>query len=290
MPTEILQYLLSGLVVGAIYALIGLGYTGIYNVTGIINFAQGDFAMLGAMVTIALAAAGLPLLVAVVLAVLFVTAVGAAIELGAIRPARADPISGIIITIGAGVFLQGAAQFAWGTDARPLDPFSGYEVIDVFGAALPMQGLWVLGTGLALMALLQLFFSRTFVGKAFRACAMNRYAAGLVGIQVRAMSLLSFVISASLGAIAGIIVAPIVLARFDIGVPLGLKGFVAAMIGGLGNSIGAVIGGFVLGVLESMAAGLLSSGYKNAIAFVLMLLVLFLRPGGLLGSYDQEAE
>lgn len=284
---ELIQYLLGGLVVGSIYGLVGVGYTGIYNVTRIVNFAQGDFAMLGAMGTIALVELGLPLPVAIAAGIAGVGLVGVAVERWTIRPARADEVRGIIITLGVGVFLQGLAVKLWGTDARPMPAFSGDRPLWLGGATLPPQALWVLGTTSLLVLGLHLFFQTTYVGKAFRACAMNPYAARLGGIDVRGMTRISFGLSGVLGAVAGIIVAPIVLAQYDSGITLGIKGFVACIIGGLGKPTGAALGGLVLGVLEAFATGFGSSGYKNAIAFLLLLLFLFLRPSGLFGDLER---
>jgi branched-chain amino acid transport system permease protein len=284
---ELVQYLLGGLVVGSIYGLVGIGYTGVYNVTRIVNFAQGDFAMIGALAAIAFFEAGLGLPLAILCALVIVGALGLAVERWAIRPAGAHEVRGIIITLGIGATLQGLAVRLWGTDARPMPAFTGERPLAVLGATIPPQALWVLGTAFALMVALHLFFGATYLGKAFRACAVNPYAARLAGIEVRTMSALSFLLSGVLGAVAGIIVAPIVLVQYDIGIPLGIKGFVACIIGGLGHPTGAAVGGVLLGVLEAFAAGLLSSGYKNAIAFVLLLGFLFLRPGGLLGELER---
>jgi branched-chain amino acid transport system permease protein len=283
---EVIQYLLGGLVVGSIYGLVGMGYTGVYNVTRIVNFAQGDFAMVGALGAIAAFEAGLPLPAAVAAAVGAVALLGVMVERFAIRPAKADEGRGIIITLGIGACLQGLAVSLWGTDAKPLPAFSGERPLHVAGATITPQALWVLGAALVLMLALQLFFRTTYLGKAFRACAVNPYAARLVGIGVHSMHVISFVLSGALGAIAGIIVAPIVLAQYDTGISLGIKGFVACIIGGLGNATGAAIGGLVLGVLEAFSTGLLSSGYKNGIAFVLLLAFLLFRPHGILGELE----
>lgn len=285
--TEYIQYLAGGLVVGSIYGLVGIGYTGVYNATRIVNFAQGDFAMIGAMTAIALVELAVPLPLAVALAVAATAALGAAVERWAIRPARADEVRGIIVTLGVGVALQGAAVTLWGTDARALPAWSGERPLRFMGATLPPQALWVLAVAGGVMLLLHLFFAATYLGKAFRACAVNPYAARLAGIEVRTMAVLSFVLSGALGALAGIVVAPVVLAQYDSGIPLGIKGFVACIVGGLGHPTGAALGGLVLGVLEAYAAGLLSSGYKNAIAFVLLLGFLLVRPGGLLGELER---
>jgi branched-chain amino acid transport system permease protein len=285
--SELLQFLVGGLVVGSIYGLVGVGYTGVYNVTRIVNFAQGDFAMVGAIGAIAVYELGAPLPVAIALALGTAAVLGAAVERGAIRPARADEARGIIITLGVGEFLRGLVVAVWGTEARPMPAFSGERPIELVGATVPPQALWVLGASIALMTALSLFFGRTYLGKAFRACAVNPYAAQLSGIEVRTMAVVSFVLSGVLGAAAGIVVAPLVLVQYDTGIPLGIKGFVACIIGGLGHPAGAAIGGLVLGMLESLATGLVSSGFKNAIAFVLLLGFLLVRPGGLLGELER---
>jgi branched-chain amino acid transport system permease protein len=284
--TEFLQYLASGLVVGAIYGLIGIGFTAVYNVTGIVNFSQGDFASLGALAAIGCLAAGLPLLAAVATAVLVIGLLGVLIERIAIRPVGNDVLRGIVITIGVGVALQGMAVLIWGTDAQALPAFSGEKPIDLGGVTVPPQALWVVGTAAALMAALYLFFMRTYLGKAFRACSVNAFAASLMGIPTQSMRAIAFFVSGFTGAIAGVIIAPIAFVQYDSGIFLGIKGFVACVIGGFGNPIGAALGGLLLGLLEALATGYLSSGYKNAIAFVVLLAFLFVRPAGILGELE----
>lgn len=287
---QLLQYMLSGLSTGAIYALIGIGFSIIYNATGIINFAQGEFVMLGGMLTLfLLETLKLPLWAAIPLAVLLATLVGLVFERLAIRPLRkASPISLIIITIGGSILIRGLSMLIWDKDTHALPPFSGEEPIIIAGATVLPQHFWILGITVVLICLNKWFFNHTISGKAMRACSCNRRAAGLVGIDVRRMVLLSFVISAAMGSLAGIIVAPLTMTSYDVGVMLGLKGFCAAIIGGMSSGIPTVIGGLILGVLESLGAGLISSGYKDAIAFVILLLILFIRPQGLFGKPESE--
>jgi branched-chain amino acid transport system permease protein len=285
--SDALQFLISGLVVGSIYGLIGVGFTCIYNVTGIVNFAQGDFAMVGAMSAIAIESAGVPMWLAVILAILITCMVAALIERTAVQPVRGDVMRGIIVTIGVGVVLQGVAAIIWGTDAEPMPAFSGEKPIRLLGATLVPQSLWVLGATAIAMVALDLLFRKTYLGQMFRACAMNPFAARLVGMKVETMSLVGFLMSGALGAVAGIVVAPIALTQYDTGLQLGIKGFVACIVGGFGGPIGAAVGGIVLGVLEAFAAGYVSSGYKNAIAFALLIGFLLFRPGGLLGEYER---
>jgi branched-chain amino acid transport system permease protein len=288
LSSQILQYIISGITNGAIYAVIALGFTIIYNSTEVINFAQGEFVMLGGMAVISLDSSGnLPLGLSFILAVLAVTLVGAILERFTIRPVKSsDPVTLIIITVGASIFLRGVAMMIWGKDALGLRPFSGDSPIHLGGATLVPQSLWVLGVTVVVMAGLQFFYKHTITGKAMRACAFNRRAASLVGISVNRMVLVSFALSAAIGAAAGIVIVPITLCGYDVGTMLGLKGFCAAVLGGLGSSPGSILGGFLLGVLESLGAGLISSGFKDAIAFFVLLLVLFLRPSGLLGPKE----
>ncbi|UCG14819.1 MAG: branched-chain amino acid ABC transporter permease [Deltaproteobacteria bacterium] len=286
--TQIVQYLISGITIGAIYAVIALGFTIIYNATEVINFAQGEFVMLGGMAVIALDGSGyLPLALCFVLGVLAVTVVGILLERLTIRPVKvANPITLIIITVGASIFLRGGAMMLWGKDSLALRPFTGAQPIHMGGATLVPQSLWVLGVTLVVMTGLQVFYKHTITGKAMRACAFNRRAASLMGISVNRMVLVSFALSAAIGAAAGIVIVPITLCGYDVGTMLGLKGFCAAVLGGLGSSPGSILGGFLLGVLEALGAGLISSGFKDAIAFFVLLLVLFVRPSGLLGPRE----
>ncbi|MFH1044752.1 MAG: branched-chain amino acid ABC transporter permease [Pseudomonadota bacterium] len=289
MSAQFMQYLLTGLTVGAIYALVALGFSIIFNASHVINFAQGEFVMIGGMVTMSLSGTGLPYLLAIPLALAAAALVGLALEKFAVEPARgASVVTLIIITIGASIFLRGLALLIWDKNLHPLKPFTGDAPIAVAGATILPQSLWVLGVTLAIVLALSWFFRRTLLGKAMLATSHNRLAAELVGINVRMVLLLSFGLSAALGAIAGILVAPITLTSYDVGVMLGLKGFAAAILGGLGSGIGAVIGGLVLGIAETMSAGYVSSAYKDAIAFVIILAVLFFMPSGLFGKRGGE--
>lgn len=285
MFSEFLQYLFTGITIGATYALIALGFTLIYNASHVINFAQGEFLMIGGMATVSLTAMGVPMLLAIVLAVVLAGVLGVALQRLAIAPAKnADVVTLIIITIGASIFIRGLAQLVWGKEYHVMPNFSGDEPIQIFGAVLNSQSLWVLGVGSVLVVVLVYFFTRTLTGKAILATSMNKDAARLVGIRTQVVLMLAFMVSALLGSVAGIVVAPITFTSYDIGIILGLKGFVAAAIGGLGSGMGAVVGGLALGVVEAMAAGYLSSDYKDAVAFSMILLVLFFMPRGLFGA------
>jgi len=285
MTAQFLQFLFSGLTIGATYALAALGFSIIYNASGVINFAQGEFIMLGGIVAAVLVEHGLPLPVAIAAAVITAVAVGLAIEKVAIERAKnAEVVTLIIITIGASLFIRGLVQVLVGKGTHGLPPFSGDAPLHVLGATLLPQGLWVLGATLAIVMLLRWFFARTLQGKAMLATSHSTLAAQLVGINTKLILLASFGLSAALGALGGILVAPIANTSYDVGVMLGLKGFVAATLGGLGNSSGAIVGGLLLGVCEAMTAGYVSSAYKDAMPFVLILLVLFFMPRGLFGA------
>jgi branched-chain amino acid transport system permease protein len=286
---EFLQFLFSGITVGAIYALVGLGFSIIYNASHVINFAQGEFVMLGGMATVSLMLAGLPMYVAIPLAVCAVIVVGLLLEKFAVEPARnAGVVTLIIITIGASILIRGVVEVTLGRDFHRLPPFTGETPIIIGGAALQPQGLWVIGALVVVVAALRWFFEHTRLGKAILATSYNPLAAQLVGIEVRTILLVSFGLSAALGALAGILTAPITLTKYDVGIMLGLKGFAAAILGGLGSSYGAVAGGLALGIIEAMSAGYISSAYKDAVAFVIILGVLFFMPSGLFGTRRTE--
>jgi branched-chain amino acid transport system permease protein len=279
----------GGLTVGAIYALVALGFSIVYNASGAINFAQGEFVMIGGMSAVALTAAGLPLAAAVPLAVLAAVIVGLLLEKLAIEPARhADMVTLIIITIGASLFLRGAAQLVWDKRIHVLPAFSGDRPIAVLGATLLPQSLWVLGGAAVAVAALSWLFGRTLHGKAMLATSYQPVAARLCGIDTRTVLFASFGLAALLGALAGVLTAPITFTSYDAGIMLGLKGFAAAMLGGLGSFTGAVAGGLALGLIEALGAGFVSSAYKDAIAFVIILAVLFFLPRGLVGARRVE--
>lgn len=289
MVADLLQFIIAGLKSGAIYALIALGFTIVYAATGAINFAQGEFYMLGGLLGVAYAGLGLPLPLAVVMAVLTVAAVGALFELLAVRPiADGDPLRIIMVTIGGSVVLRQLALHLFGPDELPLPAFTAGPSIKVLGAAIERQTLWIWMITTVSVGLLAWTYRRTAFGKAMRATSITRDAARLVGIDTRFMVTVSFALAAALGAIGGLVVAPLTQTAFDVGASIGVKGFAAAILGGLGNPIAAVGGGLILGLLESMTAGYLDPLYKDAIALVVLLAVLFLRPQGLLGGKGRE--
>jgi branched-chain amino acid transport system permease protein len=286
---EFVQFLISGLTVGAVYALVALGFTLVYNASDVVNFAQGEFVMLGGMVTVFLSAAGIPLPLAAVLAVCVAVVVGLLLYWLAIEPARdASPVTLIIITIGASILLRGAAQIIFDKQFHKLPSISGDTPVNLLGATVQPQSFWVLGGTAVIVLLLYIFLERTVLGKAVLATAANRLAARLVGINTATVMALAFGSSAAIGAVAGILITPITLTSYDVGTMLALKGFAAAMLGGMGNPIGAVAGGLLLGLLEAFGVGYISSTYKDAFAFIVILLVLFAMPQGLFGRRTVE--
>jgi branched-chain amino acid transport system permease protein len=282
---DILQLLFSGIAVGGIYALISVGFVTIYNVNGVINFAQGEFVMVAAMVGATLATTGMPLWLACLVAIAASALVGAVVQRFALHPARhSSDVVLLIITIGLSTMLRGIALFIWGSNPRTLPAFFPGEPLALFGTAVPRQDIVVVAVALLAMLLLYLFFERTYMGTALRACMINKEVSRLMGISPEKMALLSLVLGAALAGVVGGVVTPISLATPEMGLMFGLKGFVAAALGGLTSIPGAVLGGLLLGVLESLGAGLVSSGYKDAIAFFLLILLLVLRPQGILGG------
>ncbi|MCV9967265.1 branched-chain amino acid ABC transporter permease [Pararhizobium sp. BT-229] len=286
---ELLQFLLSGITVGAVYALVALGFTIIYNASDVVNFAQGEFVMLGGMITVFASAAGVPLPLAALIAIIVTAAIGVALNKLAIEPTRGAPVvSLIIITIGASIFIRGATQLVFDKQIHRFPAFSGDQPILIGGATILPQSLWVIAGALAVFFCLWLFFTRTLIGRAVLATANNRVAAQLVGINTNYVMTLSFAMSAAIGALAGVLVTPITLTSYDVGLALALKGFAAAMLGGMGNPKGALVGGLLLGILEAMTAGYISSQYKDAAAFVVILAVLFAMPQGLFGRKSTD--
>ncbi len=284
---QLMQFAFSGLTLGCIYALTALGFTMIFNATGIVNFAQGDFVMLGALLAATLSSGfGVYLPLAVLLAVLIVAAVGALMHDVLIHTVRDDKslFVPVMMTMGASIVLNAIALLVWGADPLNLVAFSGEKPIRLAGATLVPQMLWIGGSVIAVMVGLSIFFRFTRLGQGMLAAAMNRDAAAILGVNVRGATLASFVWAAGLGGLAGILVAPITMATYDMGPLMTLKGFTAAVVGGLGSVPGALVGGLVLGLFEAMSVGVISSGYRDAVALGLLLTVLMVKPSGIMGA------
>jgi branched-chain amino acid transport system permease protein len=278
------QFIISGLTMGAIYAMVGIGFSFIYRVTTVLNFAQGEFLMLGGMVAITMTSIlGTSLALALIVGILAVTMTGVLFHLGAIRVlGKAEPVRMILITIAGSMFLQGVAYLIWGTDDYSMPPFVRTGTINVLGATINSQAIPVLGAAVMITVILKVFFDKTIWGKASTSCAESHEASLLLGINVDRMGMLSFAISAGIGAIGGILIAPIALMQYQKGVPLAIKGIAGAVIGGLGNIWGALLGGLIMGLAEALSAGVIASYMTDVVVFVILMLVLFLRPEGLL--------
>jgi branched-chain amino acid transport system permease protein len=281
--TVFLQFLFSGLTVGAVYALVGVGFNITYNSTSIINLAQGEFVVIGGLLMWFFSESlKLPFFVSVAFTIIAAGIVGLLMERLTIKPLKnPDLLLMIMITIAVSIVLRGLLMFGFGKEPYVYPAFTEGEPVNIYGAIIQQQALWVIGiTGFCII-LLFLFFKKTMVGKAMLACAVNPTAAKLVGINVSRMVMLSFVLSAVVGAIGGMAITPISLMEYDKGPMLAVKGFCAAIMGGLGSNRGAVLGGFIIGVLESMTAGYIHSGSKDAVALVILLLILFFKPAGI---------
>lgn len=280
---ELVQYLLTGLGVGMVYALIGLGLTLVYQVTGVINFAHGEFVMAGGLTFALAVGSGWSLWSAAVLAVVVAGAFGLALERLVIAPRRdMDRGRQVFLTLGAGIAVRGLALVAFGTDPRHVDPFTSGQPLEILGARLPLQYVWIFAAAGAVALAMWLLLTRTVTGTSMRAVAMDSMASRLSGISPARMSLVAFGLGAVLAGLAGIVLAPLQSPDTSMGLQLGLYGFAAAVIGGLGSPVGAVIGGLIFGVVSNVAVGVLPSGYQNAVAFGLLALILLVRPSGLL--------
>lgn len=284
--SEALQFALAGLTVGSIYAIVALSFTIVFNATGVVNFAQGEFVMLAGLFAVLLVAAKLPLVVAVIGAVLIVGVVSVFVHTLTVRPieGRADHFTMIMVTLGVSITIRVLAEFVFGTESKALPAFSGNGAIKFAGATITPQAIWVLAASALLMACLYIFFRFTRPGQAMLATSENREAASLVGIDVKRVSLFAYVLGCSLGALAGVLVAPITTAVYTQGLVFTLKGFSAAVLGGFGSAVGAVVGGLVLGLLEAFSAGFISSGYHDLIALLVLVGILMFRSGGIVGS------
>lgn len=282
------QVLVSGLGIGCVYGLIGIGFCVIYNASGIVNFAQGAFVMLGGMITQTLFARnGVPLPLAALIAIAAVALLGVAIERVVVRPLwnrKATMFVMILATLAAQIVVERLTLIAVGDQPKTLPVFTDRPPLMIGGVAIGFQLIWIVGGSLAIVGLLAAFFSLTKTGKAMRACSINREAAALQGIPVSRMLALAFALSAALGAIAGILITPTQYTAFNVGVPFAISGFIAAIVGGFGRPFGAFLGGLLLGLLQALAIVGFGAGLKNVAALSVLLLFLFIRPSGILGA------
>lgn len=286
--TYFLQILISGLVIGCIYGMAALGFTIVFNATRVINFANGEFLMLGGLATAAIIgaeASGWGTVAAVLVAAALTTLVGLLMQALAFDKAKSRDLQMLVmLTIGITLMLRGGASIVFGRSVSFVNDFGGFPELDAGGVFIPPQGLWIALAMLAVSLALWLLFSRTTIGKAMQAASMEPRAAALCGIEPRHMALLAFAIAGLIGGLAGALMAPLAPPFYENGIALGLKGFAAAIAGGLGNPIGAVLGGLLIGLVESLSAGYGASGYKDAVSFLLLVAVLIVWPAGLLGK------
>ncbi|WP_448613448.1 branched-chain amino acid ABC transporter permease [Modestobacter sp. URMC 112] len=284
---DLLQLVFAGLSQGAVYALIAIGFVAVFTVSGVINLAQGEFAALAGLVAISGVGSGLPLPVAAVLAVATVALVAVLMERLAISPVkRMTTLVSLILTLGVSTALKALMLLVFGPDAEGLTPITpgGFTVA---GVSIRYQELWILAVAAVVALAVYWFYDRTVAGKALRACAEQPVAARLVGISLSRASLTAFLIAGCVGAIAGVLASPIYFTSWESGLTLGLKGFVAATLGGLVSVRGAVLGGLLLGVLENLTAGYVSTGLRDAVAFLLLIVVLVARPSGIFGRHAE---
>lgn len=283
---QLLQFAVTGLTVGAIYALVGLGFNLIFNATDVINFAQGEFVMLGGILAcIAIGQWHLPVWLAVLGTIAAVGMLGALIDFGAVsRVRRGSVMTIVMITLGVSVVIKTATLLWVGPNPLYFDPFTAGQPLRIFGAVVQLQALWVVGTAAVVMVGLGVFFSRSALGREMLACAIDRDAAYLMGIDVRKMVRISFILSGALGALAGVLITPLSNATYDQGFMLALKGFAASALGGFGRSSSAIVGGLALGLIEAGSVAVLPSGWKDSIALLVLILVLVIKPSGLLGG------
>ena len=283
--TEILQQALNGLAIGAVYTLIALGLTVVFGILGIAHFAHGSVAMFGGYLTFVFTERlGLPFFAAMGLAMVAGAVMGLLIERLAYRPVRDAPhINAFIIALGLTMMIEGMNLLLFGADQVVIQtPYRG--VFNVAGIAIAQLRVLVILTACVLIGIISLLISRTKTGKSIRAVAQNRQAAVLMGVNVSMVSLVVFGISSALGVSAGALIGALLAIAPGVGEGLAVKGFAVLILGGLGSILGAIVGGLILGVSEAMAAGFISSAYKDVIAFLVMIIVLLFRPEGLLGK------
>jgi len=276
----LLQFVLSGASTGCIYALVGLGFVLCANATGVINFAAGEYVMVGGLVAARLAGLRAPLPLAVLAAVAAGAALGIFQERATLAPIRNAPsFIRITVTLGFAIVVRGAALIVFGKDPYPMSGFSGDGVFELLGAVLVRQIVWVWALTAAVLVLLYVLLMLTAWGRAIRACADNALAARLMGIRPVRVGLIVFAASGAIGAIGGAAIAPITLASYSVGIDFGLKGFIAALFAGFRSPQIAVAGGIAIGVAETLAAGYVSSGSREIVVYTLLVIVLVASSG-----------
>lgn len=272
--------------IGAIYALLALCFYVVHAGTSVINFAQGDFVVIGLVfMWTCFVGWGLPLYLAIPLTILATGFVVAALERVAIAPVgNHDPIIALLVTLAIGILIRSVVQVLWGAQPRAVPHYSGDTPILLGGASILPQAIWIVGGAIVILALLYFFFTHTLFGLAMRGAASDREGAQVIGVNGRLISFYAFGMSALISGATGAIIAPVVNADPFIGLDFSLKGFAGAVLGGIDKPHSAVLGGLFIGVLETLIAGLVSSEYRNIFVFGILMLVLVVRPNGLLGS------
>jgi branched-chain amino acid transport system permease protein len=290
---ELVQSLVNGVGIGLIYGLVAIGFCVIYNASGIVNFAQGVFVMLGGMFAHTLLTQfGLPIYVSAVLSTILVAGIGVLVQITIINPMwrRKAPLFAIILaTLAIQLLIEQVVILTLGDQPRTYPEFTSGGPLKIGPIAIGYQLFWVLGCGALMVFALTQFFNRTRMGRALRACSQNREAAALLGIPVERMLIVSFALSAALGAAAGILITPTQYTAYSVGGPVGINGFIAAIIGGFGSAPAALIGGIFLGVIQSGAIVFFGAGFKNIVALTVLLIVLLFFPSGLFAGRAKSA-
>ena len=286
-PDLLFQSVLTGLSNGFVYGLIGLGIASIFRGTRIINAMQGDFALIGGITAVLLLERqGWPMAPAFVAAVLIGGVAGWLLEVLLVRPLRlrgGTEDSYLLLTLGVAFAVSALVLYFVGRDSHALPGIGGEGIVLSDDAAIRIHAVWLIATSLAVMLLLRLFFSKTSLGLSMMAAALDPDGALTTGINVPLMRTLTFVLGGLVGGLAGVLVGPLITIYFDMGLLLTLKGFAAAILGGLANPMGAIVGGVTLGLLESIAIVTISSGYKDVIAMTILIIIMIVMPNGLLG-------
>lgn len=283
------QILFVGLALGSIYALVALGFVLIIRATNVVNFAQGDFAMLGGFAMVAFMGAGVPYWISIILALLVMGVFGVIFNLGVYYPLRHRSFLPVIIsTLGASIFMQNTVLYFFGPQPKPMQRVFKSSGIEVGGVFMDSQYLVILGVTAIAVAFQYFLFEHTMLGKRLQATSQDKDMARLVGIPVAAMIAFTFIYSAVLGGVAGILVSPILFVSIGMGSIIALKAFSATIIGGFGDVTGAIVGGLLLGVVESFGASYISVPYKDAFAFLLLFIFLLVRPQGIFGEKISE--
>jgi len=286
--SALLQFLVSGINLGCIYAAIGLGLFVVYSVTRVLNLSQGEFAMLGGMLTVTFLKMGIPLLPTLFIAVMITALVGACLYQFIIYPSRNSSGSTLVfLTAGFAFVVEGVALLIWGWHSRGMSNFLNSPNIHIGDVTIFGQTPWIVVSTLIMVIGLFMFYGRTIQGKALRACADQPLGAKMVGISTERMSLYAFILAAALGAISGAIITPLTMTGYGVGLPLTVKGMLAAFLGGLNRAEGVIAGGLVLGLAEAFSAGLMPSGYYEVIAVGALIIVFLIRPRGLVTTASE---